>query len=764
VGIHRIFMGRSLIFGISCLLLSPLFTFGESRRALLVGIDNYNPNAADRARIARAEKPAAAARPAVQGNATYWRFENLDGARNDLKLIQAVLEGLGITDFVVLADQDATADAILAALQKNLVDDAQPGDVRIFYYSGHGNHVRNLASKEQGGEDQTLVPADNWRDTPDVRDKEISRILWKAAAKGVKVTFIADSCHSGSLARGAWNATGKARSNSGRRAAAGTNPLRELVANDPATADPRTGEPIDPEKLGVLTLAAAQSSEEARETDTDDGPHGAFTWALARALKYSGEPMSRILQRVSAELHAAGVPQQPVMGGAGRESRDLFGNPAGPGGELTILVESVNGKEVHLRGGQALGLGPECRLTSLKDPALELRITASSLGAATAEIAGAGEVAPGDVFRVSRWVVPSQSVLGVYVPKPAPADLVAKVGAEIGGLSDDAVENPTHVMSWSGRSWILEQNPASGAPKDLGVQPSADDVRRALPPNARFLLLLPPAAGLTEGVHLASPIESRPAGSAEYRLDGRWHDGRLEYAWVRTALKADLPMPARSDWVPAGPQAAASLQEKALLLARIHGWLTLESPPTRQSFPYHLAFQNVATKQLRTSGDLVENERYKLFLQADPASLQNPQALSPRWVYIFAIDHFGKGSLLFPVLGHGNEGNRLPYAQADARPRFDALIPVDGADYDFSIGEPFGVDSYFLLTSQEPIDQPDLFEFDGLRTRAASRSAADPLTDLLSGLASGTRAPHRAQTPGTWSIENLTFRSVPAAK
>ncbi len=231
-----------------------------------------------------------------------------------------------------------------------------------------------------------------------------------------------------------------------------------------------------------------------------------------------------------------------------------------------------------------------------------------------------------------------------------------------------------------------------------------------------------------------------------------------------SAAKGDLPMPPRSDWVPSGPEAAASLQQKALLLARIHGFLTLESPPTRESFPYHLAFKNIATGQFHQAGDLVENERYKLYLRAAEDALKNPQVLTPRWIYVFAIDHFGKGSLLVPVLGHGNEGNHLPYAQAGEHPKFDPLIPLDAAEYDFSIGEPFGVDSYFLLTSQEPIDQPDLFEFEGLRTRAATRDAADPLTDLLSGLASGTRAPHRAQTPGTWSIESLTFRSVAAPK
>ena len=72
----------------------------------------------------------------MEGDASYWRFDNLDGAVNDVHLMQAVLESLGFQDFVVLTDQDATADAILQALQKNLVDDAQPGDVRLFYYSG----------------------------------------------------------------------------------------------------------------------------------------------------------------------------------------------------------------------------------------------------------------------------------------------------------------------------------------------------------------------------------------------------------------------------------------------------------------------------------------------------------------------------------------------------------------------------------------------------------------------------------------------------
>jgi len=123
---------------------------GESRRAILVGIDHYNPDATAQAQLLRV-KSATVKRPVIEGDARYWRFDDLDGAVNDVSLMKAVLQSLGFQDFVVLTDRDATADAILRALQKNLVDDAQPGDLRLFYYSGHGNHVKNRASAEQQG-------------------------------------------------------------------------------------------------------------------------------------------------------------------------------------------------------------------------------------------------------------------------------------------------------------------------------------------------------------------------------------------------------------------------------------------------------------------------------------------------------------------------------------------------------------------------------------------------------------------------------------
>lgn len=788
------------------LLLAALVIFGgalhgESRRAILVGIDNYNPDPSTQAQLTRDLKPPAVKRPAVEGDAKYWRFDNLDGAVNDVNLMKGVLQSLGFQDFVVLTNQQATADAILQALQKNLVDDAQPGDLRFFYYSGHGNHIRNLASTEQDQDDQTLVPADNWRNVPDIRDKEISRILFAAARKGVIVTFIADSCHSGSLARGSWNSTGKARTNSGTRAGTPGAALREQVVKDPADTDPATHRPIDPEALGVLTLAAAQPNQEAREIQTEAGPHGAFTWALSQALRYASEPVDRIFARTVAAMGANGALQQPAMGGASRFSKTIFGQAPTAGGGLTVVVDSVKGADIHLRGGAAIGLFPKCRLKTIEQPVVTVEIASSEgLSGSIAHLVGQGTIKPGDVLTLDRWVVPAKAGLSVSIPKVLPPAAVERAAAEFGKLrhdpaiawlDDPTAGTPTHVVSWNGTAWILEANPAAAKPTILGTEPAAADLKRLLPPKATLLVRLPPTTSLAPAIPLGdadhSAVEIAAAGAAEYVLWGKIADSGAVYAWllpdateasVREAAANSkrgsgyLPLPIRSDWVKLPEDAKGilaagqDLTDKALLLARIRTWLTLQSPPSQENFPYHLAFRQIVDGKpgpFRDAGDFKEGEAYKLYLRADPAVLAAHDSFVPRWVYVFVIDHNGDGQRIFPPPNRGNEGNRLPYAQPGAKPNFQPLIPVagDSAEEDFSIDSPFGVDTYFLLTSDNAIDNPEVFNFAGVRTETGTRGASDPLTDLLSASSSMTRGINLRAIPALWSIETQTVRSVP---
>jgi hypothetical protein len=166
--------------------------------------------------------------------------------------------------------------------------------------------------------------------------------------------------------------------------------------------------------------------------------------------------------------------------------------------------------------------------------------------------------------------------------------------------------------------------------------------------------------------------------------------------------------------------------------------------------------------EVKDSGEFKEGEQYKLYLRADANALAARDSLTPRWVYVFVIDHFGDGTRVFPPPGRGNEGNRLPYAQVGEKSDFQPLIPLSGVspDADIAIGSPFGVDTYFLLTSDNAIDNPEVFNFEGVRTEAGTRGASDPLTDLLSSASSMTRGAGARPVPAMWSIETLTFRSV----
>ncbi len=515
----------------------------ETRRAVLIGINTYNPDNLGKSRYRAAPKPGPVKRAAVKGDPSYWGFKDLHGAVADVELMKTLLGNLGISDFVVLENQDASADAIISALQKNLVDDAASGDVRIVYYSGHGNHIKNTASAEHG-EDQTIVPADHWNNVPDIRDKEISRILFRAAKKGVKVTFIADSCHSSSLSRGAWNNRGQARTTSGSRDSEVVGGVKvnysEPEVGDPADIDPATKKAIDPEALGVLTLSAAQSSEEALEVDTDSGTHGAFTWALSQTLKSGKEPMDRVFQSALALMRGAAIPQLPVMGGVGRGSKGIFGDPRilTPGVEVAVV--SVPSRDnVRLNGGVALGLYPGTTLKSSSKPPVTVEIVSNDgLGSSIARINGAGSVSSGQILTVDRVTVPL-SKLKVYLPKPIPGPQLLKVVVEMaklrmdlsaGWLSDATAGRPTHVMSWDGSQWLLDADPPAGKPKaatqPLGAVPTADQVKKLLPAGAKFLLLLPPTADFAASLHLgganASTVEplATPNG-AQYWFHGR---------------------------------------------------------------------------------------------------------------------------------------------------------------------------------------------------------------------------------------------------
>jgi len=185
----------------------------------LIGINTYQPAGST------AQHPAGC----IYGRCELGSFENLDGAVNDA---QAMADLLTSPKFgfpanqvalltnpappkprpgvVVLPSAQTDHDGILAAIQKYLVDIPKRGDTVVLYDASHGslrvNSKGNKLTVLVGGKyvhaDSTMVPADAYKGGFDVRDREMTHIFNAALDKGIHLTVIFDSCHSGGISRG----------------------------------------------------------------------------------------------------------------------------------------------------------------------------------------------------------------------------------------------------------------------------------------------------------------------------------------------------------------------------------------------------------------------------------------------------------------------------------------------------------------------------------------------------------------------------------
>jgi hypothetical protein len=802
---------------LSCLILcqfSISSAGAQTKRALLIGIDTYA------AKGKTISKPAGADQKSDAADASRWdllEWGNLDGSLNDVESVHEILAspkfGFAQSNIHVVEEASATREGILQAMKKYLLDEPARGDTVVFYYAGHGSQRYNSLTDKPFHLDETIVPSDASSGMFDIRDKEIARLFNQIVDKGILLTAVFDSCHSGSIARGIpVGSQGKARFLA----------YDTRDAADPPDKGP-DGKPVPrPEDRpgGALILSATQHDQSAMEwTGSDAKPHGAFTTAFLDTLQTlpANASAEDVYKRVKVLLLGMGLPQQPDLGGpADRVRLSLFGNTSGAE-RLTVAVrpEGVNGDgTIELDGGLALGLGKgsELKKVGLAPGKSEVRVRITQLeglSKSKAEIihlADVSHIQPGDLFELAAWVAPENSRLQVWMP---PASLsnasLLQVSAEAEKLRqaanvkwiDDPVQStPDDAMAWNGSQWTLTK---AGGPVavSLGQNPTAQAVLSHLPAQGKagFFLALPPSKELLPALKLGSGTENSAveiAASperAQYLLIGRAAGNEIEYAWVRKNIgdgeskakldsneggnvcSSDSPYPPRTNWLPAGrtPESFAkmseTLTEYADRLARVRSWLELPAPPggANEAFPYRLALKRLgaATSSKSSGSGLVqdgtvfEGDTFGLALRAEG---KITAATPRRWVYVLAIECSGEGQLLYPRSG---EGNFLPEKGPDAK-AWPTEIDLTGASGAFSIGSPFGIDTYILLTTADQIADLSAFNFSGV-LQATRGGPASPLAQLLGNASANTRGINPA-VPVNWSVQYMPIRSVAAVK
>lgn len=303
----------------------------------------------------------------------YW----LKGPANDVKLVQTWLTTEAPVPFApgnvaVLADGVEGAQApTLGAIREQmaaLADKVQPGDFVYLHFSGHGTQAPAAdPDSELDGLDELFLPTDigPWSDEVSavenaLVDDEIGRMIDALRGKGANVWAVFDSCHSGTVTRGAPDGDEEVRTRQLPPEALGLSP-DALEVSTRSLEDPRAQPeaPVDAAAAGAETgsfvaFYAAQTNEVTPEKNLPKGkpgriPQGVFTYTLFEVLaeypqatygqigqevlrKYATKSLARSTPMFEGDLDQvafAGTKGARVAQWAATRNEDGFTIPAG---------------------------------------------------------------------------------------------------------------------------------------------------------------------------------------------------------------------------------------------------------------------------------------------------------------------------------------------------------------------------------------------------------------------------------------------------
>jgi len=216
---------------------------------------------------------------------------NLDGAVNDASDIADALHRSGAQDVVTLLDQKATRAAVVDAW-RHMLKRSKVGDTLLFSFAGHGIQLpERVRGTELDGMDEALVLT-GFKMSPQngelLLDDDLAAFLKQASDSGIKVLFLADACHSGTMTRGIDTRVRKFKFRALPPLHRG---LADTVSDGPAvTPENVAAAGIKVEDLpGINYVGAVQDHQLAPETLIDGNSRGALSWAAAKAIRGDGD-------------------------------------------------------------------------------------------------------------------------------------------------------------------------------------------------------------------------------------------------------------------------------------------------------------------------------------------------------------------------------------------------------------------------------------------------------------------------------------------
>jgi hypothetical protein len=215
----------------------------------------------------------------------------------------------------LLLDAQASKAGIMDGLKK-LLAGAKSGDVLVFTNSSHGTYLADT-SGDEAMYDEALCPFDC--DQNLIVDDEL-RALFSGLAKGVALTVISDSCHSGTVTRAAINENIPWLKTPDDRRVRFFHPalIGKSVLSNPFQAVDRSKVKHPQSKMKDVLLSGCTASEYSYDALIGGKYHGAMTYFAIQAIREADYAItySQLRTRLLYLLDEAGYPQHPQLEGA----------------------------------------------------------------------------------------------------------------------------------------------------------------------------------------------------------------------------------------------------------------------------------------------------------------------------------------------------------------------------------------------------------------------------------------------------------------
>jgi hypothetical protein len=272
-----------------------------------------------------------------------------------------------------LTDDEATKANIIQGF--DLFQQAEEGDICVFYYSGHGsraNSPREFWHLDPDRMNESVVAYDSRIEGgKDLMDKELAYLFWEAtfdkeknAAKKLHFTAVFDCCHAGTITRNAAFLSQPFQEVTERMAEPSPVPSRledyygyEFYAKD----ETEQGLQLTPPPGKFIQIAASKDDETAKELKIRGKTRGVFTYNLIEVLEQTNSQMTyaELVRTMQVRVASAVQKQTPQLLSEDHELRNqlFLGGAINPPSPYYTI--NFNGQKWVMDAGLIQGIPAE---------------------------------------------------------------------------------------------------------------------------------------------------------------------------------------------------------------------------------------------------------------------------------------------------------------------------------------------------------------------------------------------------------------------